>query len=412
MIHRFSVSNFHSVRDEVTLDLRIPGTAPDLPRFRSSGAKPDVRLPTVVVFMGPNGSGKTTLLRALTAMASVATGSLQNMEVNYINAIVPFAAEPNLREPTRFCVEVEADWMAPGEAPQLYRYELAVERDRSDFRRSVFRYEALSHFPRGRPRRIFERVGPGEPLQCSGPIAKALGLGSKARPFRAIRDDASAVGALALLNVPLVTRLAEWLQSLGLATNVLIGQTWTPPTQVVVSLLRGDAAMMTWAQRHLESSDLGVRGVEVREATRSDEEASRSVWFDQDGPVAQLPLLMQSGGTQRLFHLLPQLYIALQEGVPAVLDEVDADLHVDIVADMLRWFWSPDSNPNNAQLLVTAHNVGLLDDLEKEELFVVEKTRDGATRVHGAQDVRGLRRDARLYPKYRAGVLGGVPKIG
>ena len=42
--------------------------------------------------------------------------------------------------------------------------------------------------------------------------------------------------------------------------------------------------------------------------------------------------------------------------------------------------------------VAAAHNVGLLDDLEKEELFLVEKDESGATRVHGAQDVRGLRR--------------------
>ena len=47
-----------------------------------------------------------------------------------------------------------------------------------------------------------------------------------------------------------------------------------------------------------------------------------------------------------------------------------------------------------------------------EELFIVEKDAGGATRVHGAQDVRGLRRGTRLYPKYRAGVLGSIRKIG
>ena len=85
---------------------------------------------------------------------------------------------------------------------------------------------------------------------------------------------------------------------------------------------------------------------------------------------------------------------------------------MDIAGEMLGWFRSRETNPKDAQLLVSSHNVGLLDDLEKEELFIVEKDADGATRVHGAQDVRGLRRDTRLYPKYRAGVLGGIPKIG
>ena len=58
MIHAFSVSNYYSVREEVVLDLRIPGTAPDLPRFRRSTAKPDIRLPSVVVFMGPEWIGQ------------------------------------------------------------------------------------------------------------------------------------------------------------------------------------------------------------------------------------------------------------------------------------------------------------------------------------------------------------------
>ena len=61
---------------------------------------------------------------------------------------------------------------------------------------------------------------------------------------------------------------------------------------------------------------------------------------------------------------------------------------------------------------MTSHHVGLLDELEKEEVFIVEKDGGGATQVYGAQDVRGLRRDVRLYPKYRAGVLGGIPRIG
>ena len=70
MIHTFSVSNYGSIRESVTLDLRIPGTAPDLACFRRSAARPDVRLPTVAVLMGPNGSGKTTLLRALVELGT------------------------------------------------------------------------------------------------------------------------------------------------------------------------------------------------------------------------------------------------------------------------------------------------------------------------------------------------------
>ena len=79
---------------------------------------------------------------------------------------------------------------------------------------------------------------------------------------------------------------------------------------------------------------------------------------------------------------------------------------------ILHYFQSREINGKGAQLFAAAHNVGLLDDLEKEELFIVEKDESGATRVHGAQDVRGLRRVNRLYPMYRSGTLGGVPRFG
>ena len=95
---------------------------------------------------------------------------------------------------------------------------------------------------------------------------------------------------------------------------------------------------------------------------------------------------------------MPQIHLALTRGIPAILDEVDSNLHVDIVGEIFRQFRSCETNPDNSQLLVTSHNVGLLDDLEKEELFIVEKGEDSGTRVHGAQDVRGLRRDTKLYP--------------
>lgn len=86
-----------------------------------------------------------------------------------------------------------------------------------------------------------------------------------------------------------------------------------------------------------------------------DAPGGKDIRFDHGGLDARIPLGLESSGTQRLFHLLPALRDALDKTGLAILDEIG---------------------------------------------------------VHGAQDVKGLRRDARLYPKYRAGVLGGIPRIG
>ena len=403
MIHTFSVSNYQSIREEAVLDLRIPGTAPDLPRFRQSAARPDVRLPSVVVLMGSNGSGKTTLLKALVETAEIASSASPTEKNNPIKALLPFASTNTMGEPTRFCVEVEADWLAPGEARQLFRYEVVVGRDSAGSKNHVFHYEALSCFPKGRPRRLFERHGPGEPIYVSG----ETGLKPGDERLKAVRADASVVATLALLNVPLAMRIAGSMQLLWSSSNILYQEKWELPTQEVTRMLEGDPELRGWIEKHIRSSDLGIRDMSI-----TDDTGEHSVFFNHRGLDRPVGLYDESRGTKRLFHLLPQIGFALDGGVPVVLDEVEGDLHVDIAGEMLGWFRSRETNPHDAQLFVSSHNVGLLDDLEKEELFIVEKDAGGATRVHGAQDVRGLRRDTRLYPKYRAGVLGGIPKIG
>ena len=401
MIHKFSISNFHSVREEVVLDLRIPGTAPDLPRFRQSKAKPDVRLPSVVVLIGPNGSGKTTLLNALVATAIIASFASSTDRNRPIRFFLPFWAKKTRNQPTRFCLEFEADWL--GKVRQLFRYELAVVCDTTGSDDPFFCYEALSHFPKGRPRRLFERGAPGEPIY----VSHEFGLKPKDDRLQAVRADTSVIATLALLNVPMAMRIVKWLDEFLLSSNIMFHDRWGPTTQMVVDLFESTPDMRSWIRNHIRSSDLGIQDITI-----SDQSGTKEALFHHRGLDTPIPLNLESSGTKRLFHLLPQVGVALRQGVPAVLDEIDGDLHVDIASEILSWFHSQEVNPSGAQLFVSSHNVGLLDHLEKEEIFIVEKDSSGATRVHGAQDVQGLRRDTRLYPKYRAGVLGGIPKVG
>lgn len=405
MIHSISVSNYHSIRDEVVLDLRIPGTAPDLPCFQRSAARPDVRLPAVVVLMGPNGSGKTTLVRALVATAEFAS-SPPLAEDAPTGVFMPFWSESARGEPTRVCIDFELDSLLSDRYPQLFRYEVVVERgETTPISAPALRHEALLHFPKGRPRRLLERRVPGQSIY----VSSDFGLRPRDDRLKGIRADASVISTLAMFDVPLATRIVDWLRDFRSgATNIVAHKTWSFSTRNVVDMFESSPAMRDWIKSQIQCSDLGILDVRIADSHTGE----KHVWFDHEGLDTPILLAFESSGTKRLFHLLPQLGYALNVTGLAVLDEIDADLHVDIVNEILRWFRSRESNPRNAQLFVTSHNVGLLDDLEKEEVFIVEKDGSGATHVHGAQDVRGLRRDTRLYPKYRAGVLGGIPRFG
>ncbi|MYE34901.1 MAG: ATP-binding protein [Gemmatimonadales bacterium] len=401
MIHSFSVSNYGSIREEVTLDLRIPRTAPDLACFRQSAAQPDLRLPTVGVLMGPNGSGKTTLLRAL-----VDLGRIVSPPANFAPTPLPFMSNQTFGEPTRFSLEGEADFLEPGAAPQRFRYELTIGRRPTDDGTPTdlfVSHEALVHFPKGRRRRLIE----WQHAEGRVYVSRDLGLSRRDGRLKAVGPDRSVIATLSLLNVPLAARFVHWWHPrVWLTTNIIGNDTRAPETSTVVGWLEADQPMQ-WVQEQIQRSDLGIQNMEVIDGADG-----KQIQFTHSGLDTPIPLRLQSRGTRRLLHLLPLVKWALDGDGLAILDEIDGALHVDMLWEILSQFRSRESNPGSAQLLVSSHHVGLLDDLEKEEIFIVKKNDDGATRVYGAQDVQGLRRDVRLYSKYRAGVLGGLPKFG
>jgi predicted ATPase len=97
-----------------------------------------------------------------------------------------------------------------------------------------------------------------------------------------------------------------------------------------------------------------------------------------------------------------------------LIDEFDVDLHPMLIPEILSWFQDPAVNESEhrAQLFFAAHNVAIMDGLEKEEIYLVEKTRDGASSIVGLKDIKGVRREPSLQRKYLGGAFGAVPNIG
>ncbi len=384
------------------MDLRIAGTAPDLTRFRRSAAKPSVRLPAVSVLMGPNAAGKSTLLRAFVDLLRIAS------RLDDPVTIVPFLTEETQRKETRFSLEGEWDALVPDAPRRLFRYELELgwEEAEAEPANLFVRREALLHFPQGRRRRLFERRD-GETRIYVSP---EFDLKPRDDRLRAVRRGASVIATLAWLNVPLAARIADRMRGWVSTTNIHGPDILSMKTQTLIDWLEKYPESRGWVERQLRSSDLGIGDMDIFDPGLAG--IGKYIRFSHEGLTGPILLDYESAGTQRLLHLLPAIKVALDRTGLAILDEVDGDLHVDIVGELLRLFRSRESNPLDAQLLLTSHHMGLLDDLEKEEVFIVEKDDSGGTKVHGLRDVRGLRRDVRLYPKYRIGVLGGLPRPG
>ena len=397
MIHEIRVSNFYSVRDEVVLDLRTSSNAPDLPRFRTSASRTDVRLPALVSIYGPNASGKSTIIRALTSTIHFACYSFDQPIDSEIMNFQPFMAKNMMSEPTRIVVEFDAPWI--DDEYHLFRYELSINNPGSFTGKSVA-YEALSYAPHGRWRRVLERKE-GKRIFA----VKEFGLRPRDSKLEPPRPNCSMIATLAKFNVPLAIRI--WQDLANVQSNVFGHVMFAPDIDGLLVHYRDYPEILERLNKELRRIDVGIREMRI-ETTKTGMQA----YFEHEGFAATILLHEESAGTRHFIQIFPSLNYVLETGQIALIDEFDCFLHPELMREIFSWFWSLERNPKNAQLIITSHNTSLMDELEKEELFFTEKRKNGATELFGAQDIKGLRREPKMQKKYLSGALGALPRIG
>ena len=67
-------------------------------------------------------------------------------------------------------------------------------------------------------------------------------------------------------------------------------------------------------------------------------------------------------GTLVWFGLVGPVIEALADGAVLLADELDASLHPALVAELIRLFQEPKSNPRRAQLVFNSHDATILGD--------------------------------------------------
>ncbi len=405
MIHRFRINNFLSIKEDVELNFRVPGTTPEMSCFKRSVSRPDTRLPSVVVLVGPNGSGKTALLRAMMATVRfVATSFEHHRTDKSIPAFIPFLSPETRRAPTRVEVDVDARWPNSdlGEDALLTRYTLVLTRDdESLIAPTSVDYEALHIFPRGRRKRILERSR-DKPVY----VSRELGLKPSDERLSYVPPNASAISTLAAMNVNPFAEIAE--DIIQVQTNFFGSELWKPDTDAVIHYYQKNENLIDEISNKLQHFDLGIGRMHLH--TQPD--GKKFLFFEHKGLDTPVILDYESAGTRHLVHIFPQLDFVLNSGHLAIMDSLDSDFHSELATEIMGWFRREQTNLHNAQLICSLHNLSVLDDLEKEEIFVVEKDWNGGTNVQRASDFTGIPRDSNLQKLYRSGTIGGIPTFG
>ena len=396
MLHRYRFKNFFSFAEETEVSFQLNRQVPasDLVFLSPSG----VRLSKAVAAIGPNASGKTNVLKPLAFLGGFVSDSFTSRKPeDEIPVQAHFFSDS---KDSRFEIEFEVNG-------RHYRYRLVVNPERVVHESLHLKTSKYFSF-------IFRRDW-HEP--SSAYDIRQQKFGFAAGEAKKVRPNASLIATAAQYNVPLAKELADYFSRFH--SNVSYsGQNDFETRDVfeAADFFIDRPALRTQMSEILSSLDLGLDEVIIESRPVLGSEAGKMGKFNipygvhrKGGRKLELPFWYESSGTQAVFVLLEKILPALEHGGVVIIDEMEADLHPDMITAMLDLFIDPERNPHNAQVIFTCHALEILNDLQKEQVILIEKDTNGFSEAWRLGDMKGVRRDDNLYAKYRAGAYGAVP---
>lgn len=138
--------------------------------------------------------------------------------------------------------------------------------------------------------------------------------------------------------------------------------------------------------------------------------------INNDGEVMKKPLNLmsdESQGTQYVFSLIPMIKRAFEEGCIICFDEFDAHLHPLLLRYLISLFNNPMQNKANAQLIISAHSMALLDEkfMRRDQIYFVEKDRNTGISELYSLDEFPIEKQENIRKMYLEGRYGSIPDI-
>lgn len=418
MIRDFWVKNYLSIRNKQELNFVAKGPSSELVTEVSEG----VFLYKLGILYGSNASGKSNMLIALNEVFRLLV--LQKSDATQrINGSIPFVLTKD--EPTQMHVSFYANSI---------RYDYDVE-----FNDKYILKENLYYYPNKAKALFYERIFVSDNLQAEIKFGSSLRLLVKTQ--ESIRENT--LNNHSVLSVCMKTALKEDIAPFNTLHSWIMDNYHDVDgdgEKGLVEILKvaySNPKKCKFYNTMLQKADLNIleyRPIiedrflpnEFRERIQKEnipeemkevllKPTSDSVTFvnhSVDGDF-DIPLRLQSTGTQKYIRILEALYDMITSDHVYYLDELGEDLHYDLLYYYLNVFIF---NSEKSQLIITSQETTLLSqDLINENrgvVWFVEKNKETASSEYSRGDSLGLHKNLSLYNSYRIGRLGAKPELG
>lgn len=396
MLCQFTVKNYKSIRDEVTLDMQAAAISEHEDRIiRDKDG--EIFLPVSAIY-GPNGGGKSNVLEALHTLA---VKVLRPLYATGDNEERIFLQKKIIIEPFAFSEETKSE---PTEFEIFFRTELAEYRYILHVKREVVVYERLDRvkMDTGRRSALFER---GEEIMLKGAFAKLK-----------ISDELSeTLPLLSYLGITykkneVVKDVLEWFEY-----GIDFLNYGNPMEELRMAVSSSEAVKHLMLQM-IQEMDLDI--VDFRVVKDENDRIDVYTKHMVEGRETELNLLEESSGTKKLFGLMPFIADSLLSGTTLVIDELDAKIHPVLLRHIIMMFSNMSINKKKAQLIFTSHDLSTMNSevFRRDEIWFVAKGNSQNSQLYSLVEFKNekgesVRKDAKFDKQYLEGKYGADPYL-
>ncbi len=419
MIIDFSVSNFLSINDEISLSFTANNKKSDdeVKIVPVDGKRYD--LYTFTAIYGPNASGKTNIIKALSQFINLILYSHRSDLDQLISAYQPFRLDKkNSKLPVSFEIEFIVEDI---------RYIYSIE-----FNEKAFLKEELHFFPEGRKAILFIREN--ENVKYGSYFT-----GEKKNLETFLLPNRLFLSVVANSKNNILNTIYRFFRD-SINIHVRMDSSDRPFHSTTFELRDKEDEFKDVLLRILKAADLSVADIRLDE----DEDVSEKLQLPDDIPdeirkkiindFKYTPLLghnifdngvqtneieyfdldsEESTGTIKMYDIAGEVIAALKTGKILIIDEFNSGLHPLLNKFIIELFTNEKININNSQLLISTHDTCALDlqILKREQIWFTDKKKDNSTDLYSLDefDKNVVREKSRYSKMYLDGRFKAIP---
>lgn len=399
MLIQFSFKNFKSFKDETTLDMTASSIKEHLDKVIE---KDDNKYLKVTAVYGANASGKSNVIEAFSHMKRIILDSFTE-EAKWKN--IPLKRF-NFDEESKNSTSMFEVFFKYNNETYQYGFELDNQSIKEEW---LYKEKKIKY-------KKFELVFARENNEFE--LSKELKIYSEM--LNGLSEKTLILSFLANIKIEDIKNTYEWFKE----TKVLNLETFNPGDRLSEflpkELLEGELVAKEKFNNFLADIDVGIKDIKIEE-TNSDENNKYNIFSvhqNNDNQKSEyLPISEESDGTLKMISLYSDIEKCIERGGTIFIDELDAKLHPLLTKYLIQKFHNKITNPNDAQLIYTTHDVVNLrkENFRRDEIWFVEKNIKNESTLYSLVEYKidnaKIRNDASYDKDYLLGKYGALPLL-